>query len=201
MSVQQTTGRVNQRLRTRQDILRATAQLLKNGASPSMEEIAEAARVSRATLYRYFPNLESLLVEAPLDGNTPNAEELFEGDPSGDPVERLDRAEAALHEMSYRNEAQLRLMLAHAVRREAHGDADSPHRQNRRTGLIEAALEPVRDRLDPENYERLCSALALVFGIESMIVYRDVVPITPEAAREVKSWAIRALTEAALHNA
>ena len=42
-------------------------------------------------------------------------EAFFTGDKTTDPVERLDRAEAAVHRMTYQNEAQLRLMLANSL--------------------------------------------------------------------------------------
>ena len=53
--------RVNQKARTRQAIVRAAGALLRDGRKPSLEEIAEAAQVSRATAYRYFPGLDALL--------------------------------------------------------------------------------------------------------------------------------------------
>lgn len=39
----------------------ATAVFTEHGASASMARVAEAAGVSRATLYRYFPNRDALL--------------------------------------------------------------------------------------------------------------------------------------------
>ena len=54
-------GRPNQRLRTRKDLLEAGLRLSSEGGQPSLEDIAEAAMVSRATAYRYFPNVEALL--------------------------------------------------------------------------------------------------------------------------------------------
>jgi AcrR family transcriptional regulator len=193
-------GRDNQRHRTRKDLLRAAAELLKSGRTPTMDEVAAEAMVSRATAYRYFPTVETLLVEAPLDVEVVDPQTLFAADASTDPVERLDRAEATVHQMTYRNEAQLRVMLAHAVQAggATAGGAGPPVRQNRRGPLIEAALAPARPRFDDASYERLTAALALVFGTESMIVFRDVRPLTPERAREVKSWIIRVLVEAAL---
>jgi len=189
----------NQRLRTRKDLLLAAARLLEQDRTPGMDEIAAAAMVSRATAYRYFPTLEALLLEAPLQGETPDPATLFAGDASTDAEERIDRAEAALHRMSYRNARQLRLMLTQSLAREA---ADAvPKRQNRRTPLIEAALEPVRGELDPAAYRRLCRALALVFGTESMIVCTDILQIDEDAAREMKSWTVRALVRAALQEA
>lgn len=193
-------GRSNQRRRTRKDLLSAATKLMKEGRTPTMDDVAEAAMVSRATAYRYFPSIEALLVEAPLDGQTPEPEALFHGDASVDPVQRVDKAEAALHEMVYRNEAQLRLMLAASLERIARaGEGDDvPMRQNRRTGLIEAALAPARGRLSDEAYERLCGALAMMFGIEALVVFRDVLGVDAETAREVKSWAARTLVQAAL---
>ena len=60
-------GRANQRRRTRKDLLQAAARLIKEGRPPTLEEVAEAALVSRATAYRYFPNIDALLAEATLD--------------------------------------------------------------------------------------------------------------------------------------
>lgn len=194
--------RSNQHLRTRKDLLQAAGRLLKAGRKPTMDEVAEAALVSRATAYRYFPSLESLLVEAPLDGAVPEPGEVFAADASADPAERLDRAEAAMHAMTYQNEAQLRMMLANSLMRGAGGDggATVPQRQNRRTPLIEAALAPSRQRFSKEAYESLRAALTLVFGTEAMVVFRDVLPISERRARKVKSWAIHALVRAALRD-
>lgn len=167
-----------------------------------MDEVAETALVSRATAYRYFPTLESLLIEAPLDGAVPDRETLFAADSSSDPEERLDRAEAALHQMVYQNEAQLRLMLANSLIPSAveRGRNAAPPRQNRRTPLIEAGLAPARQRFTSGGYDNLRAALALIFGTEAMVVFRDVLPLSERKARRVKSWAIRALVRAALRD-
>jgi len=192
--------RSNQHLRTRKDLLLAAARLLKDGRQPTMDEVADAALVSRATAYRYFPTLESLLIEAPLDGAVPDPGVFFAADTSPDPEDRLERAEAALHRMVYQNEAQLRLMLANSLVASdpKRAGGATPPRQNRRTSLIEAALAPARERFSAETYENLRAALALVFGTESMVVFRDVLRLSERRARKVKSWALRALVRAAL---
>jgi AcrR family transcriptional regulator len=190
--------RPNQRYRTRKDLIAAAGRLMKDGRKPSLEEIAEAALVSRATAYRYFPNADALLVEASLDIAAPDAAALFAGDPSVDPEERIDRAEAAMHRMAFANEASIRLMLAATLAHPATGDGEVPVRQNRRTPLIEAALAPARKRFGKASYDRLKAALAVIFGSESMIVFRDVLRLDEKAAREVKGWAVRALVRAAL---
>jgi len=189
------TARSNQRYRTRKDLIAAAARLMKEGRKPSLEEVAETALVSRATAYRYFPSVEALLVEASVDIATPDAVTLFDG--VSDPEARIDRAEAAMHRMAFDNEKAIRLVLAAALNR---GDRDDsvPLRQNRRTALIEAALAPAQGQFKKATYARLKAALALIFGSESMIVFKDVLRMDEHAARDVKSWAVRALVRAGL---
>lgn len=194
--------RTNQQLRTRKDLLLAASRLLKSGKTPNMDDVAEEALVSRATAYRYFPDIESLLVEAPLDESAPTPDSVFGEVAVEDPLVRIDMAEAALHGMTCRNEAQLRLMLAYSLKPDddaKKGKKDpAPRRQNRRTALIQEALRPVRGEFDDETYRRLCASLAMVFGIESMVVFRDVIGMGDDEAREVKRWAIQTLVRAAL---
>ena len=193
-------GRVNQKQRTRKALLSAAVELMKSGRFPTVAEVAEEAEVSRATAYRYFPTQEVLVAEAPLDDEVPTPDDVFKNDRSDDPEERLDRAERCLHDMIYANEPQLRVMLSKSLANSPpRGEMDgTPIRQNRRGALIEAALAPVRDRLDDATYERLVAALSCFFGTESMVVFGDVLQMNPNDARAVKSWAIRALVRAAL---
>lgn len=201
MANRKAADRSNQRHRTRKELLAAAARLMKQGGAPDMDEIAAEAMVSRATAYRYFPSIETLLVEAPLDGLIPVVEDVFPAsDTSTDPVERAARAEAALHQASYRNESQLRLMLAASLERVANEKARDgvPVRQNRRTPLIEAALAPARRKMSKATHARVCAALAVFCGPESMIVFQDVLGIDEKAAQKVKAWAVRELVRAAL---
>ena len=192
--------RPNQRRRTRKDLLQAAARLMKQGRAPTLEEIAEEAMVSRATAYRYFPNAEALLIEAPLDIAVPGAEDVLRGAPADDVVARVERVDAAFDEMMAANEPALRMMLANSVQRplrNAEEGADLPVRQNRRSPLIEAALKPAAKGLKPDRGETLAKALALVIGTEAMIVFKDVLQIDHAEARKVRRWMIRALVDAA----
>ncbi|GMV76859.1 MAG: hypothetical protein AMXMBFR78_38080 [Rubrivivax sp.] len=195
----ETGGRANQLRRTRKDLLQAAARLTSQGRNPSLEEIAEEAMVSRATAYRHFPDVTALLVEASLDIDTPQAEEVFRGGSATDPVARLERVDAAFDQMIRDNEVALRLMLRHTMERSVRrgGDASTPVRQNRRTPLIEAALEPARRELRPAALKTLTRALALVIGTEAMLVLKDVLQLDEAEARRVRRWAIRALVDAA----
>lgn len=190
------TGRPNQRRRTRKDLLRAATRLMQDGRKPTLEEVAQEALVSRATAYRYFPGIEALLIEASLDVAFPDPEELFRAFDSADPEARLEHADSAVADMLRTNETALRMMLVHSLQQTLDGGVAS--RQNRRTSLIEAALEPVGTTMDPGVLDRLKAALGLVIGTESMIVFKDVLQMEEEQAREVRLWMIRALLREAL---
>ena len=192
-------GRPNQKQRTRKDLLEAAARLVREGRRPSLDEVAEAALISRATAYRYFPNIEALLIEASIQLAAPDAG-LLEGASPSDPVERLQKVDAAFETMILENEAALRLMLARIVERGVRGGApsDLPVRQNRRLPLIEAALEPSRQNIDPGTFEKLVSALSILIGTESFVVTKDVLQLSDAEAREVRRWAVEALVVRAM---
>lgn len=196
-------GRWQQRRRTRKDLLQAAGRLMKQGRKPTLEEIADEADVSRATAYRYFPNVEALLLEAGLDIAAPLAHDVLAGVTTDDPVVRLERVDAALHRMIADNEVQLRLMLANSLQQRAKGNGagEIPVRQDRRTPLIEAALAPARASFKAADFEKLTAAMALIVGTEAMIVFRDVLRMDDAKAQRVRRWAIRALVDAATKNA
>jgi AcrR family transcriptional regulator len=192
--------RPNQKKRTRKHLLEAASRLMAEGdGNPSLEEIAEVALVSRATAYRYFPNVDALLLEASLDIAMPDPDELFHDSASEDPLARLERADTAMHDAIMANEAALRRMLMHALQRRVaeNGDGELPARQNRRTPLIDAALAPARKEFKPAALQMLSRALALVIGTEAMLVCKDVLQLDDPETRKVKRWAIRALVQAA----
>lgn len=190
------TGRPNQRARTRKDLLDAASRLLRDGRTPTVDDVAAEAKVSRATAYRYFPSAEILIAETTLDWAMPDAHTIL-ADASDDPIERLERVDSALADVLAANEPAFRIMLAQFLQRSTDA-TDLPVRQNRRTALIEAALAPAASRFHPEALQRLTSALAVVMGTESMVAFNDVLQLDASRAGDVRRWMIRALVEAAL---
>lgn len=191
----------NTRLRTRKQLLEAASRLLRRNLSPTLEEVAEEALVSRATVYRYFPSIEALLNEAGVDVAFPAAEAVFAG-ASADPAERVILADRAVDEMVAQNELSLRHMLIHSLKTAiAAPPGEGRVRQNRRAPLIAAALEPVLPDLPSETAARLSAVLALFIGTESMLVFKDVLGMDRKDATAAKDWAIRALVDAALREA
>ncbi len=189
--------RSNQELRTRKALLDSARRLMQQGRLPNMDEVTKEALVSRPTAYRYFRSIDLLLNEAAIDDAVETVTGGLDTSASSDPEERLLAAEAAMHRSCCDHEAQLRVMLANAINHDP-ADESVPSRQNRRLPLIQAELAPARDRFSDATYQRLCHTLALIFGPEVMIVFRDVLRVDETAAREVKTWAVRMLLRGAL---
>ena len=188
------TGRRRQKARTRTALIDAARALVKEGRSPTVEEAAEAASISRATAYRYFANREALLVAAHPEVE---ARSLLGDEPPTDPEARLDRVVTGLARLFLNSEASYRTMLRLSL------ESDAPGRQlalrkGRRYLWIEDALEPVRERLDSDEYERLKHALAAAIGIEALVALIDLGGLPRERAVEVMRWSARALLRAAL---
>src|SRR3954454_49255 len=94
------TGRFRQKRRTRAAIVAAAADLLRSGRTPSVNEVADAADVSRRTVYQYFPTVEQLLLDATLGLLSQSAvdEAIDAADTSGGDVE--ERVAAMIRALS-----------------------------------------------------------------------------------------------------
>jgi AcrR family transcriptional regulator len=188
-------GRERQRRRTRKAIIAAAASFIARGASPSMADIAEAADVSRRTVYLYFPTLEHLLADAALEASRSTVEPRFEGGESA--ADRLEGLVRATHQGFAATEELGRTIIRHTVGAARKREPGAPPRRGyRRVEWIERALEPLRPTLPPQRFERLVSALALLIGWEAMIVLQDVRGLEFAEAEEVCVWAARTLLAA-----
>lgn len=197
-------GRIAQRRRTRKAIVAAAAELLAQGATPSVAEVAAAADVSRRTVYMYFPTIEQLLVDAALLSLTQTtvAPVLDAMDRESDVEQRVEMMTRAVQGNFVSSESQGRTLLRLTVDPgQVERVPERPLRGYRRVEWIERALAPLRDRIDDARFERLVSALAMVIGWESLIVARDIRALTVEDAEDVSAWAARALVHAALEEA
>jgi len=200
-------GRINQKRRTRAAVVEATKDLLRQGKTPSVAEAADAARVSRATAYRYFPTQEYLLFEAALDSIATDIDHLLEALPvSGDPATQLDALVQALQRATVANEAAFRTLLRLSLEQppteqRSNELIGSRLRGGRRVRWIEEALAPLRGRLDEGNFQRLVAALSLCMGTEALVVLRDVCGLTASEAEAVARWTAQALLKVGLSEA
>lgn len=191
------------RARTRRLMLQAATQLMQSGITPSVTEVAEAAEVSRATAYRYFPS-QAALVQAVVDEALGPILEWKSGDP--DPRARItDLIATALprideFEATFR--AALKLSLDQWAQRQA-GTLGSEPRFTRghRKDLLRDVTAPLEGKLPPAGRDRLAQALSLVFGVEVLVVLKDIWGLSAAQAQDVAAWAGSALVDAALRQA
>lgn len=196
-------GRPAQRRRTRKAIVDAASELIAAGRTPSVDEVAQAAEVSRRTVYLHFPSLEQLLIDATA-GALSNAgvdAALAEITGSEDPAAQVEALARAMLELSDVTLPLGRQLIRLTVASPRHSGETSPKRGYRRVEWIERALDPLRGTLDDEQFERLVSALSVLIGWEAMVVLRDLrgLDVGEETATTV--WAARALVEAMIREA
>jgi AcrR family transcriptional regulator len=191
-------GRANQKLRTRNAIVRAATDLMRTGRDITMLEVAKAALVSEATAYRYFPDLTSLLREA-MDGQMPTpAEALAAVADSDDPVERVAAATEHLLRLVHGFQGATRAMIAATITRPASADT----RPGLRFGLIDQALAPLERTLgtdDPAAFAQLKLDLAVVVSAEAFFSLTDLCHLSAEDAIASVVHTATAVTRAALN--
>lgn len=188
------TGRRRQKARTREALVRAARELVRRGTSPTVEEAAAAASVSRATAYRYFPNREELLVAAHPEVD---AASLLGDDPPEDVAARLDLVVTGLARIFLASEESYRTMLRLSLETDDPG-RELALRKGRRFLWIEDALEPLEDRLPADRLERLVHAISAAIGIEALVTLIDLGGLSRDRAVEVMRWSARALLRAGL---
>jgi AcrR family transcriptional regulator len=200
-------GRDAQRRRTRRAIVEATQRLLvEGGPPPTVDAIAEAADVSRRTVYMHFPTLDQLLLDAALGAlSEVYVDTALERADAGtaDAGEDVHARVAALVKATLDLAPTAMPLGRQIIRLTVDGEQHerTARRGARRTGWIEAALQPVRDRLTDEQLERLVSGLAMVIGWEAFLVLQDVRGLPPEAEARTVTWAAQALLDSMLAEA
>jgi AcrR family transcriptional regulator len=194
MTTENDTGRINQKKRTRMAIVGACRELIRSGATVTMPDVARLALVSEATAYRYFPDLVSLVDEA-FAGMWPSpAQALAPVADSGDPVTRVAFACEFLLRGVLASQTAVRAMIAATITR----PEQAAIRPGIRFGLIDEALAPLNDTLDPVRLTRLKQDLAAVVSAEAFFTLTDLARLTPEDAIASLLRTARAVTASAL---
>ena len=196
--------RANQKQRTRGAIVDAAVQLVRDGATPTVAQAAEAAGVSRATAYRYFPTPEDLLIEVATvtPAMQPVETVLAELGDDADPETRFLRVQETFNAVVVQEEAQMRTALrAYLDNWLARRQRGPELREGRRMRWLDRVLEPARGALSAKQRRRLECALALTLGMDGMVVMKDVCRLKDDEARDVLRWAGLVLLRAGLAEA
>jgi AcrR family transcriptional regulator len=189
-------GRVFRRL------LDEAVALVRRGRIPSVAEVAQSAGVSRATAYRYFPTRSKLVSAVIAEALGPVRRAVpHEGDAKQRLHELVDRTYSRFHEYEPHMRAALQLALEHQSLEAAGLLEEEPFRRGQRREILNLAIAPLRARLGPRAYQRLLKALAVVYGIEPMVILKDICGASDRETEAVVRWMMDALVDAALRQA
>ena len=189
------TGRTGQKRRTRNELIASARALLARGVtSPTVEEAAAEASISRTTAYRYFPNQKALLVAA-----HPEIEilTLLPEDAGTDPEDRLLTAVEAFTRQIVEAEQQHRTMLRLSLEPDT-SPRELPLRKGRAIGWFEDALAPLVPQLGEAGVHQLAVAIRSAVGIESLVWLTDIAGLSRDQASEAMLWSAQAMLHHAL---
>jgi AcrR family transcriptional regulator len=187
-------GRTHQKLRTRNALIAAARTLIGDGKSPTVEDAAEAAGISRTTAYRYFRNQVELL--AATHPETAKASLLSAKAPATAEA-RLEIVAREITRIVLTREAHYRTMLRLSLDPAAPRE-DLVLRQGRAIGWIEDALAPLRSRLSRAELRRLVLAIRSAIGIEAFVWLVDVGGLSADDAAKTMRWTARAILDGAM---
>ena len=178
-------------------------RLIASGSTPSINDVAAEAEVSRRTVYLYFPTFDQLLLDATVGLLSQASVDGALEDTRAQGIEqRVEAMVRALMSVSPEVERLGRALLRLTVDPGSAGGRgrEIPRRGYRRVEWIEMAVAPLREKLGPVKFRRLVSGIAMVVGWEAVVVQRDVCNLTADEGRELSVWAARALVRAASSN-
>jgi hypothetical protein len=78
---------------------------------------------------------------------------------------------------------------------------EEPYRRGYRVGILQHAVEPLKAKLGAKATERLVMALAMVYGIEPYVIWKDIFGASDRKVESVARWMAQALVDAALREA
>jgi AcrR family transcriptional regulator len=187
-------GRVAQKQRTRDALIAAARALVADGHTPTVEEAAEAASISRTTAYRYFPSQGALLAAAHPEITMTS---LLPPDPPRDVADRLEFVVARVTDVVRDTEPQQRTMLRLSLDADRPGRNELLLRQGRVIGWLEDALAPLADDIGAAAIHALAVAIRSAIGIEAYVWLTDVAQLAPDDAAATMRWTARSLLDAA----
>ena len=187
-------GRTQQKTRTRNALVAAAQRLVGEGRSPTVEDAAEVAGISRTTAYRYFRNQAELLAAA-----HPELVEtsLLPPEPPAGAEERLELVVREITRLVAERESHYRTLLRLSL-----DPATPPEslvlRQGRAIAWIEDALAPLKPRLSRAEIRRLTLSIRSAVGIEALVWLVDVAGLSRAEALKTMRWSARTLLCGAL---
>lgn len=156
------------------------------GKEPTMEDIAEKAGISRATIYRYYTNVDAISTELLLQLNVPDPSVLLEQYKNSSLLEALLGFQKAYLQFALDNEKTSRKFLAAVL------SSSNPklQRGQNRISAIGAYFASNAIDLDLETKNKLKNISVVLMGIESIIATKDVCDLNTAESIETLKWGL-----------
>jgi AcrR family transcriptional regulator len=168
--------------------------LLQKEKDITLEEIAEKAGISRATIYRYYSNVDLLTMEASLKNYHKTPEEFYEAVKAKSLEERLLYIQKHYNYFAQENETVFRRYLS-AVLVESFSSKEKL-RGARRLKSLDKALQSFEKDLDKDDLEKLKNSASVLMGIAALVVCKDDCALDNKEANETLAWALEMILKA-----
>lgn len=187
------------RARTLNKLITTAMDMLEQGLFPSITELANAAGVSRATAYRYFPT-QSVLVSSIVDKSLGpiqdwEPQEKTAGERISALLEfaypQLEKHEGALRaalQVSLQQWADLRSQKLNKEK-----DQNKLFVRGNRKRLVELAAEPMKNKVASCDLDRMKHAFSLIYGSEIFLVFKDIWNLESDQIQDLLQWMGKAI--------
>jgi AcrR family transcriptional regulator len=191
-------GRVNQKLKTRSALLQSAKKLMARQKRVTLEHVADEASVSRATIYRYFPNVELLLTEASLEIHHLTPDELIEEMGSLPILERISFIQRYYNQLAQDHEILFRRYLSAVLA--ASSSTKKKVRGARRKEALIKAITPLDSQLTGEDRMNLVNIASILMGIDAFITAKDVCGLNSEEATATLEWGLNMIVKGMIND-
>ncbi|MDN0104319.1 TetR/AcrR family transcriptional regulator [Yersinia bercovieri] len=180
--------------RTRRLLIDTAMSMYEQGAFPSITEVANAAQLSRATAYRYFPT-QSALASAMVDESLGPILAWQPTQP--DAGQRIAELLSFAYPRMLQHEGVLRAALHLSLQQWADNRSNPNNKEKlvrgNRKRLLKLAVEPLEGKLAPAALQRVIHAFSLIYGSEVFMVLKDIWHLNDADIQDVTQWMGRAI--------
>lgn len=182
-------GRSKQKLKTRNRILDSAQKFLSKGENFTLEAVAEEAGLSRATIYRYYSNVELLAAEAALDVYTHTPEAIYSRLNKKPLPEILLGIQDYYNRLAMDHESSFRKFLSITLS----SSQEMPKRGARRIETLKLALGNHHMDMKQEELQNFIYLATVLMGVEALIVTKDVCQLDNKKSKQVLQWGLEML--------
>jgi len=181
------TGRTNQKLETRSKILVSAQYFLNNGIEFNLENIAKRTGISRATVYRYFSNVDILAAEAGLDVSTKSPETICKNLKGVTIEDKVLEIQEYFNNLALDHEKLFRKYISIVL----DSSTSTTKRGARRKKTLQLLLE--KSNFTNKEKEDLSNLFTILMGIEAVIVTKDVCGLNNSESIKLMKWGMKLL--------